>query len=232
MSRGVIGTILLITGFSLVPPIRAVFLVRLEPVLVFIISIIILREQPKFRKIALLIVLLFGALIFTTNGTFNIFTEITTGDLLIIGALVFLAYSYIPSSSLSKKINSNTITIVTNLVAAVIFLPILILFTPSFASIEINSFYLILAYTITFYVLGLFLWFRALKQTKPWIVSSVLSLEPISGALLAFFWLGQTLLSIQFIGAAIMVVTTYFISRENLTTKHNIRHRLENQNNI
>ena len=86
---------------------------------------------------------------------------------------------------------------------------------PNQILLDTNSIYLILVYTITFYVLGLFLWFKSLKSVKPWVVASILSLEPIAGALLAFFWLGQILSLIQILGGAIMIAVTYFIAREN-----------------
>jgi len=72
-----------------------------------------------------------------------------------------------------------------------------------------------LAYSLSFHVFGILLWFTALKSVKPWIVASMLSLTPIVSSLLAFFWLGQTLLTIQLIGGAIIIITTFFIGREN-----------------
>jgi len=216
ITRSLIGTLLLIVGFSMVAAVRVVFLVRLEPILVFVISVFLLKEKIKVRKIGLLIVLLFGALVFTTDGSFDILAKITIGDLIVVLALLFLAYSYIPSSKLSKKVNSSTLTIGANLLPIFVFLILALFFVPSQIILDANSIYLILVYTVTFYVLGLFLWFKALKSVKPWIVASILSLEPIAGALLAFFWLGQILSVVQVVGGAIMIIATYFIARENL----------------
>ena len=215
VSRSFIGTLLLIVGFSMVAAVRVVFLVRLEPILVFIISVVLLKEKAKFRKVGLLLLLLFGALIFTTDGSFDVLTKITAGDLIIILALLFLAYSYIPSSKLSKKVNPTTLTVGANILPIFVFLPLALIFVPNQILLDTNSIYLILVYTITFYVLGLFLWFKSLKSVKPWVVASILSLEPIAGALLAFFWLGQILSLIQILGGAIMIAVTYFIAREN-----------------
>ena len=216
ITRSLIGTLLLIVGFSMVAAVRVVFLVRLEPILVFVISVFLLKEKIKVRKIGLLIVLLFGALVFTTDGSFDILAKITIGDLIVVLALLFLAYSYIPSSKLSKKVNSSTLTIGANLLPIFVFLILALFFVPSQIILDANSIYLILVYTVTFYVLGLFLWFKALKSVKPWIVASILSLEPIAGALLAFFGLGQILSVVQVVGGAIMIIATYFIARENL----------------
>lgn len=215
ISRSLIGTLLLIVGFSMVAAVRVVFLVRLEPILVFVISVFLLKEKVKVRKVGLLIVLLFGALVFTTDGSFDILAKITMGDLIIVLALLFLAYSYIPSSKLSKKVNSTTLTMGSNILPIFVFLILALFFVPSQILLDANSLYLILVYTITFYVLGLFLWFKALKNVKPWIVASILSLEPIAGALLAFFWLGQILSVVQVVGGALMIIATYFIAREN-----------------
>jgi len=214
ISRSLIGTFLLIIGFSMVAAVRVVFLVRLEPILVFIISVVILKEKIKVRKVGLLLLLLFGALVFTTDGSFDVLTTITPGDLIVVLALLFLAYSYIPSSKLSKRMNPITLTIGTNILPVFVFLPLTLIFIPNQIFLDTNSIYLVLAYTITFYVLGLFLWFKSLKNVKPWVVASILSLEPIAGAVLAFLWLEQTLSFVQLLGAAIMVVTTFFISKQ------------------
>ena len=215
VARSLIGTLLLMIGFSMVAAIRAVFLLRLEPILVFVISVFLLKEKVKIRKVGLLILLLFGALVFTTNGSFDVLTNITAGDIIIVLALLFLSYSYIPSANLSKKVNSNTLTIGANILPIFVFLPLVLFFAPNQILLDINSLYLVLVYTITFYVLGLFLWFKSLKSVKPWVVASILSLEPIAGALLAFFWLGEFLSAVQIFGGALMIAATYFISRES-----------------
>lgn len=215
--RSVIGTIILLVGFSLTIAMRAVFLLRLEPFFVLLMSVFILKEKITKRRILYLVLLLFGALIFLTNGVLtDLFHAVNLGDVLIIISLVFLAYTYIPTSRIMKKFDPINLTVSSNIFGGIIILIVSLLFLPvSGFAIDSYGISLLLIYSLSFYVIGQFLWFRALKDTKPWILSSILALEPISGALLAYFWLNQILQPMQLVGAVIMILMTYFISKEN-----------------
>jgi len=212
--RGVLGQLILLFGFSMTIAMRAVFMLRFEPVFVLIYSAILLRERVTIRKIGLIILLIFGGFIFITNLSSNFMQEIMIGDGLVILALAFLAYSYLPSSKISKKINPTTITITTNAIAAAIIIPLLFLVVPiSAMNLDTAALAYIVVYAILFYMLGVVLWFKALGSVRPWVVASLLALEPIAGALLAFLWLGQVLTLVQFVGAIIMIAATYFIAK-------------------
>jgi probable blue pigment (indigoidine) exporter len=100
--------------------------------------------------------------------------------------------------------------------AVIILLPVVLIFFQSSLEISANDLILMLAYSLSFHVFGIQLWFTALKEAKPWVVASMLSLTPIVGSTLAFLWLGQFLLPLQLIGGAIIIITTFFISRENI----------------
>ena len=213
--RTIIGQLLILYGLSMTIAIRAGFITRLEPVFVFIFSVLVIKEKIKSRKVGLLLILIFGAFLFTTSGNINALEEIMPGDMILILALAFLAYTYMPSARVMKKINPSTLLLSLYILAVVILMPVILIFFQSYLAISTNDFILILAYSLTFHVFGIMLWFIALKSVKPWIVASMLSLTPIVSSLLAFFWLGQTLLTIQLIGGAIIIITTFFIGREN-----------------
>ncbi|MEE9405782.1 MAG: DMT family transporter [Candidatus Aenigmarchaeota archaeon] len=212
--RCVLGQLILLVGFSLTIAMRAIFMLRFEPVFVLIYSAILLRERVTARKIILIIILLLGGFLFITDLSTDIAQNVMLGDLLVILALVFLAYSYLPSAKISKKINPTTLTITSNIIAAIIIAPIIGLVLPITLMVpDMTGLTYILVYAILFYVFGVFLWFKALASVKPWVVASVLALEPIAGALLAFFWLGQWITAVQIVGAAIMIAATYLIAK-------------------
>lgn len=215
--RIILGQLILLWGFSLTIAIRAVFLLRLEPLFVLIFSGLFLREKITRRKMFLIIILLLGAFIFATDLNPNIYQTLKIGDLLIILALVFLAYSYLPSTKISKSVGAESLTLTSNALGALLLIPTVFIFFPlSTLTLDVTGLYFVLLYTISFYVLGVFLWFSALRSAKPWIVASLLALEPIAGALLAFLWLNQVLTGTQFVGGIIMIAVTYFIARENI----------------
>lgn len=213
--RTLISQFLIIYGLSLTIAIRATFITRLEPVFVFIFSVLLIKEKVKKTKLALLGILIFGAFLLVTNGSIDIFSEVLPGDLILILALAFLSYTYIPSARIMKKINTPTLLIVLYIMAVIVLLPVVLLFFSDQLIISTYDLILILAYSITFHVLGISLWFIALRETKPWVVASMLSLTPIVGSVVAFLWLGQFLLPIQLVGGSIIILTTYFIGREN-----------------
>jgi len=212
--RCVLGQLILLFGFSMTIAMRAVFMLRFEPVFVLIYSAILLKEKVTARKLGLIALLILGGFIFITNLSPNFMQEIMLGDALVIIALAFLAYSYLPSSKISKEINPTTMVITSNLIAAAIIIPLLVFIVPiSAMALNATGLAYIVVYAILFYVFGVVLWFKALGSVRPWVVASLLALEPIAGALLAFFWLGQGLTTVQFIGGVIMIAATYFIAK-------------------
>ena len=214
--RTIIGQLLILYGLSMTIAIRAAFITRLEPIFVFIISVLLIKEKIKSRKVVLLLILIFGAFLLVTNGNINVFEEIMLGDMILIIALAFPAYTYLPSAKIMKGINVPTLLLSLYTLAVIVLLPVVLIFFQPYLTISTNDLILILAYSLTFHVFGIMLWFSALKSVKPWVVASILSLTPIVSSLLAFFWLGQFLFPVQLIGGAIIIITTFFIGRENI----------------
>lgn len=213
--RSVIGQILIVYGFSLTLAIRAVFMMRLEPIFVFLFSVLLIGERARGKKVALLLVLVFGAFLISTGGDISAFSSLMLGDLLVAFSLIFLAYSYIPSSRIMKKINTQTLTAFSNFIAMLIIIPIALFLLPISAfQVSLNSWVLIILYAICFYFFGLLLWFKAFEKAKPWVVASMLALTPVWGSLISFFWLGQTFSLIQLLGGVIIILTALMIARE------------------
>ena len=216
--RSVLGNIFLYLGFSLTSAIKAVFLLGFEPAFVVIIGFILLKEKISLKQIILIFLIIAGAFLLSTNGRWDIFSTAQIGDLLIIIALFLFACSYIPAQDVVKKTNSATLTVFSNLVGGLILIPIaFIVFNVNVQSLNLTHSVLILIFanTILFSVFGLFCFYNALKSTKKWIVSSLLQLAPIPGAIIAYIWLGDTLNFVQLVGAGIILVSSYLIAREH-----------------
>lgn len=216
--RTLISQLLILYGLSLTIAIRAAFITRLEPVFVFIFSVLLIKEKVMLRKVSLILILILGAFLLITNGSLNIFDEILSGDIILIIALIFLAYTYMPSARIMKDINTTTLLLSLYTMVVIILFPVVLLFfQPQFA-MSMSDFILILAYSLTFHVFGITLWLTALKEVKPWVVASMLSLTPIIASTIAFFWLGQYLMPMQILGGIIIILATFFIGRENRKT--------------
>jgi len=211
LTRGILGVILFIYGFSLTLGMRASFIVLLEPAVVILFSRIFKRDSLLRKDLILVLFLILGSYLFITNGFIN-FDSLAIGDLLIIGGLTLYAYSYLPAAKLSKKVNIQTIMLFIYGISSIFFLTISIPYLQSIP-LDLNNYVLLLAFILTGTLVGIFLWYTALKTVRPWVLASLLTTQVLAGALLAFFWLSQALSIIQLVGAAIMLLSAFFISR-------------------
>ena len=104
-------------------------------------------------------------------------------------------------------------TAASNIAGGLFLLLIAIIFSVSVA-VSVDALALIFGSVITYYTIGLILWFEALKIISAWKVSALLSIGPIAGGALAFFWLGESLNLIQIIGAITILLASYKLSTQ------------------
>lgn len=213
--RSSLGSLILIIGFSMTSAIRAVFLLRLEPLFVVLASYIILKEKITAKQFLFIFILISGAFLLSTGGDISVLTETQIGDFLVVLAVIFFTYTYFPGAKVSRKLGAITVNAITNMLGGLILIPIVLLFVPM-NSFFLSNYSMLLfgGYIVFLYMIGITLWFVALRTVKEWIVSSILSIGSIVGALLAFLWLGDVLSPLQLIGAAIILVASSLISMQ------------------
>jgi len=217
-SRTVIANILLYTGFSMTSAVKAVFLMGLEPAFVAILGFIILKERLSLKQAGLIFLLFLGAFLLSTNADIASFKNAQLGDILIAGAMIFTAYSYFPSKKVLEKANPLTLTLFSNVVGGILLLLLgILLFNIAPVSLSLNAenLSLVIISSLLFSALGLFCFFTALKTTRPWVVSSLLQIAPVPGAIIAFLWLNDILAPAQLLGAAILLAGSFLIAREH-----------------
>lgn len=211
LGRGIIGAILIAIGFSLTSAIHGLFLLRTEPIFVTLFAFLFFKEKITLKQILLIFTMLLGAFLLITSFNLNAFQSYYLGDLLIILSMAILASVYPATAKIMKHTDSTTLTIATNFLSGLILLPF-IFFIPFNMTLE--SGILLGAYTLLFFVFGLYFFFKALRSVKPWIVSSLMALELFIGILLALVWIGDKLTWIQWIGGIIILIGAYFITKE------------------
>ena len=216
ITRNLCGTVLLLTGFSLTTAVRAVFLLGLDPVFVTILGWKFLDEKIDKKKFLLILSLLFGVFLLSTNlDLCSLGEKLQVGDLLVMLGVFCMSLSYLPSIKAVRKINSVELTLTTNLIGGVLLLIVSLLLFQDITNIGVYTWWMIFVYVILFSVLSLYTFYSALKYTKPWIVSSLLQLAPIPGAIFAYLWLRNVLTPIQAIGGTIIMISSYLIAREH-----------------
>ncbi|MBI3413165.1 MAG: EamA family transporter [Candidatus Aenigmarchaeota archaeon] len=212
MSRNVFGTFLLLYGMSMTTSINSLVILRLEPAFVILFGYALLRETLKQKEILFVIATIIGAVLISTSGNLS-FGPAQIGDLLVFSSLLFLGYSYIPSRRIMKKTDPLVLTAYSNLFGGIVLLLLSAIVLDNLI-MPVNALVLTMGSIITFYVVGLSLWFAALKNTEAWKVAALLSITPIAGGMLSFFWLGESLNLIQLAGAAIILYASYRLSSE------------------
>ena len=212
--RPIIGSLLLIYGFSLTTAIHSSFMMRLEPIFVVIMSYIFLKDKVSPKQISLILLMILGAFLLSTSGSIELITQTQIGDLFVVLSLLFFSYAYIPAKRIGKEINPMTITIVNNLIGGSVLFLIMFFLPINQFPVNLGNAWLLFGYVISFSVIGLYLYFAALRKTKPWIVSSLLSLSAVVGATIGYLWLNETINSIQIIGAIIILISSYLIAKK------------------
>lgn len=211
LTRNVIGSAMIVTGFTMTTAIKAVLLLRLEPVFVFIWSMIFFKEKAGPKKLMALSALLVGSgLVVAPNEAVG---GPNLGDALVVLSLIFLSYSYIPTAEVVQKSSSAGLNILTNVIAGVVITAIAFCVPGQNLKLTANGLMLITAYAITFSVIGVSLYYYAFKTMKPWVIASFLSLEVVFGTVLAFFILKESMAPLQVVGAVIVLIATVVIAR-------------------
>lgn len=213
VSRAILGQALIVSGFILTTGVKAVLLLRLEPLFVVGWAWLLHKENPSTAKLLLLALLIVGsALVVAPNGIAA--AGPCLGDALVVAALLFLSYSYMPTAEVMKSANPTAVSLLSNLLGGVAILAVAA-FTCRFDAFVLSpkAFALISIYALVFFVVALNLYFYAFKTFKPWAIASFLSLEVVFGLILACLLLGETVAPLQLVGAAVILGATLGIGK-------------------
>lgn len=217
--RSLLGELFFTFGLSQTSAVKAIFLTKIEPYFVLILAWIFLKEKVRPKHLCLLLIHLIGAIILSTGGNINIVGKAQIGDLFIIIAMGVFASSYNFGKRLALNVGPISSNAITMVIASVMLLPFLFIFTKPTTFANLMGWKYLLTYVILFNVISLTFWYASLKTVKGWIVSTLRYVGPILGAPVAYFLLGETLSLTQLFGAAIIIVTSYLIVREHLRQK-------------
>lgn len=217
--RSLLGELFLTFGLSQTQAVKAIFLTKIEPYFVLILTWIFLREKVKPKHLLLLLVHLVGAIILSTGGNFNVVNKAQIGDLFIIIAMVLFASSYNCGKRLAENIGPIYSNAISMGIASLILLPFILTFSPIQKLTNPLGWTYLIIYVILFNVIALTLWYASLKSVKLWIVSALRYVGPILGAPFAYILLKETLTLTQIFGAGTVIVTSFLIVREQLRSK-------------
>lgn len=218
--RTLLGELFLTYGLSLTTGIKAIFFTKIEPYFVLLISAIFLREKIAPRHFILLAVHLLGAIVLSTGGKIDIVSRAQIGDLLVITAMGFFAFSYSYGKKVANAFGSTLGNAISMGIGTLIIIPFMLVFAPRIDySSQFKGWIYLIIYVILFNVVALTFWYVSLKTVKGWIASALRYVGPILGAPVAYILFGETLSLEQIGGAAIVIITSFLIAREHIKNK-------------
>ena len=213
ITRSIIGQVLIIAGFASTTALKAILLLRLEPVFVFVWSVLLLNEKVRIGKLALLAGLLVGTGLVVAPAD-AIGSSPNLGDLLIVLSLLFLSYSYLPTQKVVAHSSAIGLNLLNNLIGGAVITALTLAIMPqAITSLTATSLSLIAAYAIIFPLIATALYFHAFKTVKPWVIASFLSLEVVYGLILAIIFLHEPITPTQSLGTAIVIAMTMLIAK-------------------
>jgi len=211
------GTCFALIGIALTDAINAGFLVKLTTVTTIIFAWIFLKERLSTLKVLTVFLMLFGAYLLTTKAQVLI---PRTGDFFLLGACVCWSFGTVLVRRFLKNqpIQADVVTMQKPLAS----FPVLLLFigVSQFYSSAAGEFNQLLSCCIfstqdlLYAVLNGFClamaWiflFRTLKVSTASYMTLMSMLTPVIVSLLALAFLGETLVWVQIIGAAIVILS-------------------------
>jgi drug/metabolite transporter (DMT)-like permease len=213
VSRTILGQALIVAGFAMTTAVKAVLLLRLEPLFVLLWAVLARQERLEWRKLTLLIILLVGtSLVIAPNSV----SAPNVGDALIVLSLFFLSYSYGPTGVVVKTAGAPALNVMLSLIGGAVLA--VVAFTvhglPAFM-LDNQSLGLIALYALIFFVIGCSLYFFAFNTVKPWLIASILSLEVVFGVGLAMILLHESVTILQMVGCLVVIAATTAIAALN-----------------
>jgi drug/metabolite transporter (DMT)-like permease len=218
VSRSIIGSALVVVGFTMTTALKSVLLLRVEALFVFAWSVYYKKEKATAGKIVLLLILILGSVlvVMPSSGLHQPAAlalapseGLNLGDVLIVTALLFISFSYIPTEEVITKASPTSVNIIANTVSGIFILLVMLLACPQAVfTLSAKALSFIFGYAVIFCVLAVNIYYFAFKTIKPWIIACFMSLEVVYGVPLAWLIHAESLTLLQAIGAVIVMAAT------------------------
>lgn len=194
------------------------------PAVFGITSFILLKEKIRTNQIKGIIFSVIGILLINFNGGVTVtglFSKIF-GNFLVFLSVIMGALFSVLSKFLSKKVTPIMISSISTFFSTLLLLPLLVYdgFHFNFSLLTPTGLLLILYYGVFVSVISFLLWFSGLTVIPISTAGILTSLIPITGVLLSFIVLKETLGFYQIIGAIFILISIFIISKENRSNKN------------
>ncbi len=203
--------LILVIGQNITTAVNAGFLIRLTPLFVLPFAYILLKEKSSRNSIFFMFIMLTGTFLLVTNGTL-IFPKL--GDSLIIIVALAVAFQNVFAKKIMRSVSTDIIIFFRVCISAVI----IVMFVPfllglnSISALFDGLFYVLI--TAILYFLSIICQYRAIKLVGPFITTTFFLSGSLFSALFAYILLGETMSSIQWVGAAGILLGGYLLIKK------------------
>lgn len=194
-------------------PVTAALILALSPVVTALISSYWFKERKELPFWAGSVIALLGVWLVITKGSFFV-PHIGKGELLI--GLTMLSFSIflILIQHLSKSIHPATITWYSNIFGLVFLLPFVPWKNTSLVwSVPFRYWALLIITAIIMHGLCTFLWNNSIHKVGATKAALLLNLEPFIAMVFAFLILGNSIKTLQLVGAFVIIVGVFISIR-------------------
>ncbi len=215
-SRNVIGQLLFVYALTLTSASKVMVLTKIEPYLIIFWLWLWKQEKVKPYALFLLGVHVFGAIILSTGGHFELSFD-QLGDLLVLGGVAVNVLTYGPAQKLSHDFGSTWLSGLTACAGGILILPFALFMESDifvFSPERVRGWYYLLVTVALFYTLSTVFWFYALRGMKAWLASALRCIGPVIAAPIAWIYFDQELSALQLVGAAVVLTTSVLMVRE------------------
>jgi len=211
---GLVGTVfaplMYFYGLTETFAVNATLIAHLQPLFVAILGVYLLKERPHKHDVFAGILIGFAVLLITGRTIDNLvrLKVGNIGDLVVFLATLGWAVVAIPGKQLTKEVSSSVIVGYRFLIASAVFLPFLLFMR----QLVISSLYQVLLGILV--GLGYIFYYEGLKRIKASQVALTELSSPFFSAILAWNFLGETTTPMQIIGALLLMLGLYVLTRE------------------
>jgi drug/metabolite transporter (DMT)-like permease len=216
-----INQIMFFEGLNLTSTINSAIIMTINPILVLLLTLLILKERITLLKVIGIISGIAGALIIIFGSASNSSKlSSITGDIFILINAASFAYFLVLIQPIMKKYSAITVSYWLFLFGSIIVSPICVwdFSETTFELFTTGAWYSLIYIILGTTVLGYVLYIYALKNLSPVITSSYIYSQPLIASFVAIL-IGQDSLTAQKIIASILIFGGVYLTSFSYSTK-------------
>lgn len=216
--------VFMLYGLKYTTAIEAGIITSTLPAIVGIVSYLFLKERLTIRRTIGILFAVFGLILINIIGgkpdSISLF-----GNLMIMGAVVGEALFIIIGKAVSSRLSPLFISTLMSVFGLIMFLPFSVYEALhfNFSALTALDWGYILYFGVVVTVIAFILMYQGLSNVSASSAGVFTSVLPISTLILSFLILNEDILPIHLLGVLIVLVAIYFITKEETTSKADIK---------